>query len=64
MDWENNSGLINNLCILGYTHGMPYSGKEFQHCPWCGQKLLGGISIETKEAILDAVFTPLDDGNF
>lgn len=37
-DWEPGIEAINGFIVLGWSHGIPYEGKKFQFCPWCGKK--------------------------
>jgi hypothetical protein len=30
---------INNAIVLAWNHGIIYSAKSFEYCPWCGKKL-------------------------
>jgi len=30
---------IVNAQLLFWDHGMPYTGKPFRYCPWCGKEL-------------------------
>lgn len=49
-DWWENEPIINapyrmNLSVVG-----EYSGKKFEFCPWCGNKLKSEASQQTVEA--------------
>jgi hypothetical protein len=38
-DWKPNIDLVNGSCNLAFIHGLEFTGKVFEYCPWCGKKL-------------------------
>ena len=37
--WKRSMEQIDNYFMLGWTHGMRYTGDEFIYCPWCAKEL-------------------------
>lgn len=39
-EWEEGIAYLNDMCYIGQIHGMPYMGKPFKFCPYCGSPLM------------------------
>ena len=35
--WQKSYPSIDKLMVMGWTHGMNYTGDTFRFCPWCGK---------------------------
>ena len=39
-DWEEAMPQIDNAIVVScVSHGLPYTGKNFRFCPWCGSPI-------------------------
>ena len=38
-DWCKSFEQIASAQFVASAHGMMYTGKTFEYCPWCGRKL-------------------------
>lgn len=38
-EWVQNYRQLENMIMLGFVHGIKYTGTFFKFCPWCGEKL-------------------------
>ena len=39
VDWRENIGKFDGMCLLAANHRQAYDGKIFRFCPWCGKRL-------------------------
>ena len=37
-DWLFSMPQINSAQMLVWNRGIPYTGKQFKYCPWCGKR--------------------------
>ena len=37
--WKQSCPQIDVIMTLAWSHGVPYTGKVFVYCPWCGKRL-------------------------
>lgn len=47
-DWKLGISSLNEMCFLGQIHGLPYTGKSFTFCPYCGMALMEFVDGEPK----------------
>jgi len=38
-NWEPGISEVHNQQLFAAIHNMPYTGKVFKFCPWCGERL-------------------------
>lgn len=38
-DYEKEMKHIDSFFVLGYVHGMKFTGKQFAYCPYCGGRI-------------------------